>query len=165
MLSFGAIEELTAPVRDAGVVLIAQVQTVQQARQAIAHGAQVVVAQGGEAGGHGGLRGTMALVPAVVDAVGAVPVVAAGGIADGRGLAAALVLGASSALCGTSFVAATESLAPEQAKQRLLQGGGDDTIKSPVFDLARGLHWSAGPWQLRTMRNPFIDRWGKELAG
>jgi len=165
MLSFGAIEEFVAPVRNAGAVLIAQVQTVQQARQAVAHGAQVVVAQGGEAGGHGGLRGTMALVPAVVDAAGSVPVVAAGGIADGRGLAAALVLGAGGALCGTAFVAATESLAPERAKRRLCQAGGDDTIKGPVFDLVRGLHWPAGPWQLRTLRNALTDRWAKDLAG
>lgn len=165
MLSFGAIDELAAPVRDAGAVLIAQVQTVQQARQAVAQGAQVVVAQGGEAGGHGGLRGSMALVPAVVDAVGLVPVVAAGGIADGRGLAAALVLGAGAAMCGTAFVAATESLAHEQAKQQLIDASGDDTIKSPVFDLARGLDWPAGPWQLRTLRNPFTDRWAPDLAG
>lgn len=165
MLSFGAIDELATPVRDAGAVLIAQVQTVQQAQQAVLHGAQVVVAQGGEAGGHGGLRGTMALVPAVIDAVGAVPVAAAGGIADGRGLAAALMLGAGGALCGTVFVAASESLAHGQAKQRLLHASGDDTIKSAVFDLARGLHWPAGPWQLRTLRNPFTDRWAQDLAG
>lgn len=165
MLSFGTVDELAAPILAAGAVLIAQVQTVQQARQAVAHGAQIVVAQGGEAGGHGGLRGTMALVPAVVDAVGAVPVVAAGGIADGRGLAAALVLGAGGALCGTAFVAACESLAPLQVRQRLLQGSGDDTVRSPAVDLARGLHWPDGPWQLRSLRNPFIERRAQDLPG
>lgn len=162
-LSFGAIDGLAAPVRDAGAVLIVQAQTVAQAREAVAQGAQVVVAQGGEAGGHGGWRGTMALVPAVVDAVGDVPVVAAGGIADGRGMAAALMLGASGVLCGTAFYAAVESLAHAASKQRLLDASGDDTIKSPVFDIARGLNWPEGPWQLRALRNPYTQRWADDV--
>ena len=163
-LSFGAIDGLATLVREAGAVLIVQVQTVGQAREAIAHGAQVVVAQGGEAGGHGGWRGTMALVPAVVDAVGDVPVVAAGGIADGRGMAAALMLGASGVLCGTAFYAAIESLAHEASKQRLIDASGDDTVKSPVFDIARGIAWPDGPWQLRTLRNHYTQRWANDLA-
>ena len=164
-LSFGAFDEFVAPVRDAGAVLVAQVQTVAQAREAAARGAQVIVAQGGEAGGHGGLRGSMALVPAVVDAVAPLPVVAAGGIADGRGLAAALMLGASAALCGTAFVACNESLAPEAAKRALLEASGDDTVKSPVVDIVRGLDWPAGPWQLRTLSNAFVRRWAGDLPG
>lgn len=139
--------------RDAGVPLIAQVQTVGQAVDAAHADADIVVAQGGEAGGHGGRRGTMALVPAVVDAVAPLPVVAAGGIADGRGLAAALMLGASGALCGTVFYACDESLAHEEAKRRLVRAGGDDTVNGPIFDLLRGLEWPDGPWSLRTMRN------------
>jgi nitronate monooxygenase len=158
-LSFGAIDRFAAQVIGAGAVLIAQVQTVGQACEAVAQGAQVVVAQGGEAGGHGGLRGTMALVPAIVDAVGPVPVVAAGGIADGRGLAAAKMLGASGVLCGTAFYAAVESLAHVHAKQRLVAASGDDTIKSPVFDIVRGRDWPQGPWQLRTLRNQFSAQW------
>ena len=163
LLSFGAIDSLAATVRNAGIVLIAQVQTVRQAREAAAQGAQVIVAQGGEAGGHGGWRGTMALVPAIVDAVGDVPVVAAGGIADGRGLAAALMLGASGVMCGTAFYAAVESLAHEAAKQRLIDASGDDTVKSPVFDIARGLHWPDGPWQLRALRNRYSQRWADDV--
>lgn len=163
LLSFGAIDGLATKVRDAGAVLVVQVQTVAQAREAVTQGAQVVVAQGGEAGGHGGWRGTMALVPAVVDAVGDVPVVAAGGIADGRGMAAALMLGASGVLCGTAFYAAVESLAHAASKQRLIDASGDDTIKSPVFDIARGLNWPDGPWQLRTLRNPYTQRWANDV--
>jgi nitronate monooxygenase len=162
-LSFGAIDGLATTVRETGAVLIVQVQTVGQAREAVAQGAQVVVAQGGEAGGHGGWRGTMALVPAIVDAIGDVPVVAAGGIADGRGLAAALMLGASGVLCGTAFYAAVESLAHEASKQRLIDASGDDTLKSPVFDIARGLNWPDGPWQLRALRNRYTQRWAHDV--
>ena len=92
------------------------------------------------------------------DAVAPVPLIAAGGIADGRGLAAALMLGASGALCGTAFYAAIESLAHVASKERLVEASGDDTVKSPVFDIARGLHWPQGPWQLRTLRNRFSAR-------
>jgi nitronate monooxygenase len=165
LLSFGELAEAGRRTRDAGVVLIAQVQTVRQAREAVAQGAQIVVAQGGEAGGHGGLRGTLALVPAVVDAVAPVPVVAAGGIADGRGLAAALMLGAAGALCGTAFYACDESLADAAAKRRLVEASGDDTAKGPLFDLLRGLAWPAGPWALRTLRNRHVDRWADDLDG
>lgn len=163
LLSFGELGDLRRRVRDAGVPLIAQVQTVGQAIDAARAGADIVVAQGGEAGGHGGWRGTMALVPAVVDAVAPLPVVAAGGIADGRGLAAALMLGASGALCGTVFYACDESLAHDEAKRRLVRAGGDDTVKGPVFDLLRGLAWPDGPWSLRTLRNASTDRWGGDL--
>jgi hypothetical protein len=93
-LSFGDAEPFAGRVKAAGSALILQVQSVAMARQAVDLGADVIVAQGAEAGGHGDIRSTLPLVPAVVDAVHPVPVVAAGGIADGRGLAAALMLGA-----------------------------------------------------------------------
>lgn len=163
MLSFGDLQPAGARVRDAGAVLIAQVQTVAQAMAAARQGAQIIVAQGGEAGGHGGLRGTLALVPAVVDAVAPLPVLAAGGIADGRGLAAALMLGAAGALCGTLFYASVESLAHQRAKQVLVQASGDDTVKSPLYDLLRGLLWPAGPWGLRTLSNALTRRWAGDL--
>lgn len=165
LLSFGDIGVLGARVLEAGVTLIAQVQTVAQAVDAARAGADIVVAQGGEAGGHGGWRGTMALVPAVVDAVAPLPVVAAGGIADGRGLAAALMLGASGALCGTAFYACDESLAHDEAKRRLVLASGDDTVKSPMFDWLRGLAWPDGPWALRTLRNASTERWANDLIG
>lgn len=165
LLSFGELGDLGARVREAGVPLIAQVQTVAQAADAARVGADIVVAQGGEAGGHGGWRGTMALVPAVVDAVAPLPVVAAGGIADGRGLAAALMLGASGALCGTAFYACDESLAHDEAKRRLVLARGDDTVKGPVFDWLRDLEWPEGPWSLRTLRNASTERWSDDLPG
>lgn len=165
LLSFGELGDLGARVREAGVPLIAQVQTVAQAVDAARAGADIVVAQGGEAGGHGGWRGTMALVPAVVDAVAPLPVVAAGGIADGRGLAAALMLGAEGALCGTAFYVCDESLAHDEAKRRLVLARGDDTVKGPMFDWLRGLDWPQGPWSLRTLRNASTDRWATDLAG
>lgn len=164
-LSFGSVAKFSSRIRAAGCVLMTQVQTVAQARDAVAHGTDVIVAQGGEAGGHGGLRGTLALVPAVVDAVSPVPVLAAGGIADGRGMAAAFMLGAQGVLCGTAFYAAEESLAPPQAKRRLIAATGDETVKSPLFDWARGLHWPDGPWGLRTLRNAYTDRWANDQDG
>ncbi len=157
-LSFGDCRPFARRVAAAGVPLILQVQTVDQAKAALAAGADVLVAQGTEAGGHGGRRATLPLVPAVVDLAGSVPVVAAGGIADGRGLAAALMLGAAGVLCGTAFYAADESLAHPAAKAAAVAGSGDATLRSSVFDRARGLDWPAD-WDLRTLRNAFLEHW------
>jgi nitronate monooxygenase len=164
LLSFGDVAPFAAAIARAGVPLIVQVQTVADARLAAAEGAAVIVAQGGEAGGHGGTRGTMALVPEVVDAVGAIPVVAAGGIADGRGIAAAFMLGASGALCGTAFYAADESLAHAAGRAALLAATGDHTVKGRVFDIARRRAWPAD-WTIRTLRNRFFDRWVDDPDG
>lgn len=164
LLSFGDVAPFAAAIARAGVPLIVQVQTVADARLAAAEGAAVIIAQGGEAGGHGGTRGTMALVPEVVDAVGAIPVVAAGGMADGRGIAAAFMLGASGALCGTAFYAADESLAHGAGRAALLAATGDHTVKGRVFDIARRRAWPAD-WTIRTLRNRFFDRWADDLDG
>ena len=162
MLSFDDCTPFADRIKRTGAKLICQVQTVAAARDAVAAGADVIVAQGTEAGGHGGTRATFPLVPAVVDAVDPVPVVAAGGIADGRGLAAALMLGASGALIGSRFYATAESLAHRNAKARAAAASGDDTHRGTVFDVARGLEWP-GPWRIRTLRNAYLDRWvGKE---
>ena len=158
MLSFGDIGPYAAKIRDAGAALICQVQTLRDAREAAAQGAQIVVAQGTEAGGHGADRATLPLVPAVADAVAPVPVAAAGGIADGRGLAAALVLGAEAALIGTRFWATPEALGHENQKALIERSGGDDTLRTRVFDTARRLVWPE-PWTGRAIRNAFSDRW------
>lgn len=158
LLSFGDIRPFAKGVHAAGRILVAQVQTLSQAREAQAEGAHIIVAQGGEGGGHSGVRGTMALIPAVVDAVN-VPVIAAGGIADGRGLAAAMALGAQGVLCGTAFYAAEESLAHPDAKRLLTLASGDATTKGELFDVARGLNWPRGPWGLRTLQNALSDQW------
>jgi len=164
-LSFGDIDEFAAPIKRANIPLIAQIQTLAQARKAVADGADVIVAQGAEAGGHGGGRSTLPLVPAVVDAVGhMVPVVAAGGIADGRGLAAALMLGAAGVLCGSLFYASRESLTHPNNKRAAVEASGDDTIRSSAIDVARGIDWP-GQWNIRTLKNPAIVQWDRDLDG
>lgn len=164
MLSFGDFQPFLPKIRAGQAKLIVQVQTLDQARQAVDAGVDAIVAQGTEAGGHGGARATLPFVPAVVDIARDIPVIAAGGIADGRGLAAALALGASGVLCGTGFFASRESLASANAKQTALRGSGDDTERSAVFDMARGLDWPSG-WNLRTMRNSFTRRWSEDMDG
>ena len=159
ILSFGEERQFADAIRKAGVPLICQVQDVAGARRAADAGADIIVAQGTEAGGHGKLRrATLALVPAVVGAVAPVPVVAAGGIGDGRGLAAALMLGASAVLVGTRFWATPEALGPETAKRRLVEATGDDTIRTRVFDIVRDLDWPED-YTGRAIANDFTGRW------
>lgn len=166
LLSFGDPTPYAPLIRAAGSKLICQVQDLEGARQAKALGADLIVAQGTEAGGHGGGRATLPFVPAVVDAVAPTPVLAAGGIADGRGLAAALMLGACGALVGTRFYASDESLAHERAKARIAQARGPATTRTRVFDVVRGLGWPPA-YTGRALRNSFLERWHgreKELA-
>jgi nitronate monooxygenase len=162
MLSFGDPRPYAHAVRSAGCRLICQVQDLAGARLAQAAGADIVVAQGSEAGGHGASRATLPLVPAVVDAVAPTPVLAAGGIADGRGLAAALMLGAEGALIGTRFYASVEALGHDQAKQRIVQARGEDTARTRAFDVVRNLAWPEANTG-RALRNRFLERWhGRE---
>jgi nitronate monooxygenase len=163
MLSFGGLRPFADRIRAAGVPLIAQVQTLDQARQALDIGAEIVAAQGGEAGGHGmSVRSTFTLVPEVVDIVAErsseTLVLAAGGVADGRGLAAALVLGADGALVGTRFWAAPEALVSPRAHQRAVQAEGDDTFRTQVYDVVRRLDWPA-EYNERALGNSFLDTW------
>lgn len=158
MLSFGDPAPHLPGIRAAGAVAICQVQTVADARRAVAAGAQVIVAQGADAGGHGAARGTFALVPAVVDAVAPLPVLAAGGVGDGRGLAAALAMGAAGVLVGSRFYASREAQARPEAKARAAAASGDHTVQSGVFDRVRGYDWPAD-FRLRTLRNRFTERW------
>jgi nitronate monooxygenase len=161
-LSFGDPLKYASRIKAASCALICQIQEVEDARQAVAAGADVIVAQGSEAGGHGAVRATLPLVPAVVDAVAPVPVLAAGGIADGRGLAAALMLGAQGAVLGTRFFAAAEALGHERAQARILAAQASDTIRTRVFDPPRGFNWPEGI-TARALRNDFSDRWhGRE---
>jgi nitronate monooxygenase len=164
MLSFGNPEPYTPRIKAVGSKIICQVQTLEQAKQAAGAGADIIIAQGRDAGGHSGMtRGTIGLVPAVVDAVGAsIPVVAAGGIADGRGLAAALSLGASGVSMGTRFTATKESLLDQAMKEKAVASGGDDTAQTRVFDIVRGAAWPAH-YPGRALRNDFFAEWhGKE---
>jgi nitronate monooxygenase len=160
MLSFGDPRPLAGPVRAAGATLIIQVTSLDEARQALDLGADVIVAQGTEAGGHGARHGwsTLAFVPVVVDLAGSVPVLAAGGIADGRGVAAALALGAAGALVGTRLLATTEALEDPEAKKAIADGSGEDTERSSVLDIARGSAWPR-EYTGRTLAHPFLDEW------
>jgi len=164
MLSFGDPRPYAPGIKEAGCRLICQVQDLEGARLARDAGADLVVAQGTEAGGHGGGRSTLPLVPAVVDAIAPVPVLAAGGIADGRGLAAALMLGAQGALLGTRFYASTEALGHERAKRLIADAHGGQTMRTRVFDIVRGYDWPE-PFTGRALRNDFARSWvGREDA-
>jgi NAD(P)H-dependent flavin oxidoreductase YrpB (nitropropane dioxygenase family) len=144
--------------RDAGAIVFVTVGTADEGRAAAAVGADVVVAQGWEAGGHvWGTVSTLGLVPCVVDAVAPVPVVAAGGIADGRGLAAVLALGAAGAWVGTRFLAAPEAAIHPDYRRRILAAVEADTFYGTLFD--RG--WPDAPH--RALRNSTVEAW--ELAG
>ncbi len=168
MLSFGDASGFIRLIKSAGHPVICQVQSVRQARQVLDQGADIIVAQGTEAGGHGAARSTLPLVPAVVDLVASsgqkVPVVAAGGIADGRGLAAALMLGADGVLMGSRFYTAEESLAAPAGKARIVAGSGDDTLRTRIFDIVRGRDWPR-EYTGRALRNRFSEAWhGREAA-
>lgn len=158
MLSFGDPAPYVRQIHDAGARLICQVQTVADSKRAADAGADIIVAQGTEAGGHGADRATLPLVPAVVDAVSPIPVAAAGGIADGRGLAAALMLGAGAVMVGTRFWATPEALGHRNQKSLIEASTGDDTIRTKVFDTARGLTWPK-PYTGRAIRNDFTEKW------
>jgi len=168
MLSFGDAMPYVAAVKASGARLILQVQSVAGAREAVRLGADVVVAQGIEGGGHGARpeqgRSLLPLLPAIVDAVSPVPVVAAGGIADGRGLAAALALGAAGALIGTRFYAARESLGHANAKARIAAASGDQTVRTRVFDIARAIDWPL-EYTGRAIANDLSRRWHGREAG
>ena len=158
-LSFGDPLKFSKQIKSAGCILICQVQDVEMARAAKNAGADLLVAQGTEAGGHGStLRSTFPLVPAVIDAVAPTPVLAAGGIADGRGVAAALALGAAGAVIGTRFCATKEALLRPPAKDRLLRAKSGDTVRTRFFDEINGIEWPPG-FTGRVLRNHFFDQW------
>ena len=159
MISFfwGQSAEMVARAKAGGAIVMQTVSTAKQGQLAVQSGVDVVVAQGWEAGGHvRGTVATMALVPAVVDAVAPVPVVAAGGIADGRGLAAALALGASGAWIGTRFLASPEATIHEHYRARLLQASESDTVYlENLFDIG----WPDAPH--RVLSNKTVTEWEK----
>ncbi|MCU1458213.1 MAG: 2-nitropropane dioxygenase [Actinomycetia bacterium] len=162
--SFSDPTPFVADAHRGGAVVICQVRTLDDAKRAADAGVDVVTAQGTEAGGHTGEVSTLPLVPAVVDAVHPLPVIAAGGIADGRGIAAALMLGAEGVWLGTRFLATPEAGVPVGYKEQVLGAGPGDTVLTEVFDLAAGIPWPAGV-RGRSIRNPFTDRWhGEEAA-
>lgn len=152
--------ELVKRAHDAGSLVVHQVTTVLQARQAAERGVDVIIAQGGEAGGYGGAVAALALIPQVVDAVRPLPVVAAGGIADGRGLAAALVLGAVGINAGTRFLASEEAQISPEWKQMIVDAAAEDAVKVEVLNDIMPMPGSYGYGTvLRALRTSFIDTW------
>jgi nitronate monooxygenase len=164
MLSFGDPKPFAPRIKAAGARLMCQVQSEDIARQALDAGADILVAQGTEAGGHGASRTTLDIVPAIVDlAAGRVPVVAAGGIADGRGLAAMTMLGAAGVLIGTRFYASIEADGAEEAKRRICNASSGDTVRGIIFDISRNNVWPA-PFSGRCLINDHVRRWqGREV--
>lgn len=166
MLSFGDPAPFARAIKDSGARLICQVQCIRHVREAIEAGADIVVAQGTEAGGHGMSRSTMTLVPEVADVLSrSAPdtvLVAAGGIADGRGLAAALMLGADGALIGSRLWASEEASVHPAFQARALDENGDGTVRTTVVDVVRKLEWPK-PFTARVVRTGFVDEWhGRE---
>ncbi|HEX8766051.1 MAG TPA: nitronate monooxygenase [Candidatus Acidoferrum sp.] len=161
-LSFGQPHSQAKKIHDAKARLICQVQTLQHAEQALDAGADAVVAQGTEAGGHGASRSTLPLVPEVADYLAKrapkTLLLAAGGIADGRGLAAALMLGADGVLMGTRFWASAEALTPQAMIDRAARATGDDTVRTKAVDALRGVSWPQ-EFSFRVLKNKFTDEW------
>jgi len=152
--------DLVRQAHDVGAKVMVQVTTVAQATEAAERGADVVIAQGGEAGGYGGVISTMSLVPQVVDAIAPIPVVAAGGIFDGRGIAAAFMLGAVGVNLGTRFLASTEAPIDDAWKQAITGARSEDAVKLDVFNDIQPLPGTKGYGTvLRSLRTPFMDEW------
>jgi len=166
MLSFGDPTTLARDITARGIALICQIQTMAQLPQAVDAGASVIVAQGAEAGGHGmnasDGRSTFTFIPEIADWLAAhapdVLLLGAGGIADGRGLAAAMMLGADGALIGSRLWACEESLAARGAIDEALQASGDDTARSAVFDILRQKDWPP-QYDFRALRNAIHRKW------
>lgn len=162
MLSFGDPADFAEQVKNAGAVLICQCQNLAHVERAIEVAADIVVAQGAEAGGHGSLRGTLSLVPEVADFLAEFSpetlLLAAGGIADGRALAASLLLGADGVLIGTRLWASEEALVHPRHHQAIVESNGDSTIRTTTGDLVRGLDWPP-EFTMRMRRNAFTERW------
>jgi nitronate monooxygenase len=168
MLSFGDPRPFVDEIREAGAAVICQCQDMAHVMDAVEVGADVVVAQGSEAGGHGALRGTLSFVPEVADHLAAhaphTLLLAAGGIADGRGVAASLMLGADGVLVGTRLWAASEALVKPGHHRAIVETDGDGTLRTRVPDIARQIPWPRG-FTARIRRNAFTDRWhGREEA-
>jgi nitronate monooxygenase len=165
-LSFDDPEPFASKARAAGIAVICQLQTRADAERAIDCGVDVIVAQGTEGAGHGGTRATLTLVPEIADLIAKrapqTLLCAAGGIVDGRGLAAALMLGADGVVVGTRFWASQEALVNPNLHQAALVASGDDTVRQSVLDIVRERPWPAR-YTGRVLKNDFVREWlGRE---
>ena len=172
MLSFGDPRPYAQRIAQSGAELLFQVQRMEQVPMALEAGASVIIAQGGEAGGHGAnslnSRATISFVPELADWLNShspeTLLLAAGGIADGRTLAAARVLGADGAVVGSRLWATAESLAAPGAKQQAVEVDGDGTARSSVFDILRRKNWPQ-PYDFRAIRNAIHRQWEDRVGG
>jgi nitronate monooxygenase len=166
-LSFGDPRPFAERIRQSGAKLICQVQSLRHVDEAIEAGAVAIVAQGTEAGGHGASRSTLPFVPEVADYLTrnapTTLLLAAGGIADGRGLAAALMLGADGVVAGTRFWASEEALTPAAASDRGRRATGDDTVRTKAIDALRGVPWP-DEFSLRVVKNTLTEQWADREA-
>jgi nitronate monooxygenase/enoyl-[acyl-carrier protein] reductase II len=160
-LSLGDPAGLVERAHAVGARVVHQVHTVEQGKQAAARGVDAIIAQGSEGGGQGMALGvgTMALVPQLVDAVGPIPVLAAGGIGDGRGLAAALVLGAQGVNIGTRFIASREASADDAWKQLLLDAESEDVVRFEVWQELFPKTGNNYPVSPRVLPTAFVQKW------
>ena len=161
-LSFGDPRPFAPEIRDAGAKLICQVQFLSQIDVALEAGAAAIVVQGTEAGGHGATRSTFPFVPEAADYLKQrapeILLIAAGGIADGRGLAAALMLGADAVLVGSRFWASAEALTPRSHTNKAIGVSGDESIRTKALDALRGVPWPR-EFSFRILRNKLTDAW------
>jgi enoyl-[acyl-carrier protein] reductase II len=160
--ALGEPGELVEQAHDAGILFMQQVPTVQQGQRAAERGVDIIIAQGSEAGGFGGTVSTLALLPQVVRAVSPIPIVAAGGIADGRGMAAALLLGAQGVNIGTRFLASEEAGIANDWKQRIVEARSEEAVKVEFADY---MFPPPGPGgyetKPRVLRTAFVEEWNR----
>ncbi len=166
-LSFGDPRPFAAEIHEAGALLICQVQFLSQIDAALKAGANAIVVQGSEAGGHGATRSTLPFVPEAADYLKQhspqTLLVAAGGIADGRGLAAALMLGADGVVVGTRLWASAEALTPKSHTDKAIGISGDGTIRTKTLDALRGVPWPK-EYSFRFLKNRLTDQWADREA-
>jgi nitronate monooxygenase len=158
-LSFGEPTRYVERCRDAGCLTLVQVQDIAGLRAALDAGADAVIVQGNEAGGHTGRRGTLSFLAQALELAGEIPIVAAGGIANGRGLAGALAMGAAGCVMGTRFKATIEfeALAASE-KDQIVASDGDDSVYDQSSDVASGVEFPDGIAP-RVLRSQFTEAW------
>jgi nitronate monooxygenase len=159
VLSFAPVGPWLRRAHEAGARVVCQVQTMDLVEDALAEEADAIVVQGHEAGGHTGTMGLLPFLARVLEMSGDTPVLAAGGIANGRGLAAVVAAGADGVSVGTALLATPEAMeVPDAYKKLIVDSSGEDTVFTTLFDTVAGVPWPE-PVGLRTRRTPHTDAW------
>jgi nitronate monooxygenase len=161
MLSFGDITPFVDIIKDAGIPLICQVHSIEQAIEVKNQGADIIVAQGCEAGGHGCNQPLLSILSDIINSIPDTPIVAAGGISDGNDVKKMLSLGAQGVLMGTRFYASEEAGGTSAQKQRIISASSEETVRTRVYDYARGYDWPQ-PYTGRALKNSFYEKWHQQ---